>query len=668
MNKWPGFNLLKLFPALALVFGVLAPLPAAANVVESCVGVNCTVTFSFSGQAQTFRPPLNAKNLSFEIAGAQGGRNGGGGGQVSGQLIEVPSLMYIFVGGAGATGGGMAGGFNGGGTAGSGSNFEGSGGGATDIRIGLDPSTRIAVAGGGGGRGAGTGSGGGTGGGLIAGDGKTAQGFGGVGGSQDSAGTGGAANGTGTGGSAGNLGIGGTGGSSTLFGGGGGGGGYFGGGGGGSDTDSCCSDAGGGGGGSSFTDATLVTNVVHTSGLWPGAGRAIIRYQLAPLVSEISSQVSGNQVSFHIEFNEAVSGFELSDVVINHSARICDSSSLTGSGASYELLIAGCEDGELSILVQANSVSSSEVTGPVEEFASSKVLIDTVGPSASFGAPNSTQTLLEFSEPIQALELSAFEFTATDPSCSLSQLIELSPKRWQLATAGCDLSDFTLSLLALSVLDQTGNSGPATTLTINFMADIPEPQATDISDESGSETESDENQDSEAESVGDPIEDLEQEVADEPDLHITPPASESLIRDDPADMGEPNQGPDSFEQPALQEIIRPVPPASGGNDPIEPVRNAQKPNDDPALGPEPLKTRDLFDSDPDERVVGADGFASPPASSLPQASQTVIIPAQEFQTGLGPNGWFIGIFSMGIFALISGLIIARRGIPGILSS
>ena len=668
MNKWPRQNGFYLVPAIALFFGVLAPLPASANIVESCVGVNCTVTFSFSGQAQIFTPPANAKNLSFEMAGAQGGKNGGGGGQVSGQLIEVPEQIYIFVGGAGATGGGIAGGFNGGGAAGSGSNFEGSGGGATDIRLGLDPSTRIAVAGGGGGRGGGTGSGGGTGGGLVAGSGKTAQGFGGLGGSQVSAGTGGAANGTGTAGSSGSLGIGGAGGTSTLFGGGGGGGGYFGGGGGGSDTDTCCTDAGGGGGGSSYTDAALITNVVHTAGLWPGAGRLLLRYQLAPVISEITSQVSGNQISFNIEFDDAVSGFELSDLIVNHSAGSCVSSALTGSGASYQLSVSDCDQGALSIVVNADSVSRSEVTGPIEEFESSSILIDTVGPSAYWGVPGSTQTLLEFSEPIQELELSDFEFTATDQSCSLTQLTELSPKLWEVATTGCEIGDFSIALLALSVLDQAGNSGPASTLTITFEAEIPEPPAPEVTDDTGLETESDTNQDAESETVDDQSDEIEQEVVDESEFQITPPASESVVRDEPAVPDDQDEGSDSLDQPTRQEIIRPEPAETRGDDPIESGGNTQEPNNDLDLGPSPSSQEDSLDSDPDEPAVDSDGFASPPASSLPQASQTVIIPAQGFQAGFGQNGWLVGIFSMGIFALVSGLIIARRGIPGVLSS
>ena len=255
-------------------------MPASASIVEECFGDQCTITFGYTGQIEPLTFPANATNVSFEALGAQGGKSGGGGGRVTGTFNEVPSILYITVGGAGGSNAFADGGFNGGGTAGGSAGVEGSGGGASDIRIGFSLSSRIVVAGGGGGRGSGLGSGGGAGGGLVGGSGKTGQGTGGLGGSQDAGGVGGIPYGSGSSGTQGDWGVGGSGGSGPLHGGGGGGAGYYGGGGGGPDEDSCCTDAGGGGGGSSYTDPTLVSNVVHTQGVRPGAGQITISYQL----------------------------------------------------------------------------------------------------------------------------------------------------------------------------------------------------------------------------------------------------------------------------------------------------------------------------------------------------------------------------------------------------
>lgn len=280
MKTWQANKTLKLLPALALTFGALAPMPASASIVEECFDDQCTITFGYTGQIESLTLPSNATNVRFEALGAQGGKSGGGGGRVTGTFTNVPEILYITVGGAGGSNAAEPGGFNGGGTAGGYAGVEGSGGGASDIRTGFSLSSRVVVAGGGGGRGSGLGSGGGAGGGLVGANGKTGQGFGGSGGSQSAGGLGGATNGPGTPGTQGDWGVGGSGGFGPMHGGGGGGGGYYGGGGGGADADSCCTDAGGGGGGSSYTDPTLITNVVHAQGVRPGAGQVIISYQL----------------------------------------------------------------------------------------------------------------------------------------------------------------------------------------------------------------------------------------------------------------------------------------------------------------------------------------------------------------------------------------------------
>ena len=644
MNKWFAKNPLPLVSVLALSFGFLSPVAASASVVEDCVGDECTVTFGFSGQMETFLPPQNAKNLTFEVSGAQGGKSGGGGGQVTGTITQIPDVLYIFVGGAGASGAGAPGGFNGGGTAGSGSDMEGSGGGATDIRTGLDLSSRIAVAGGGGARGAGLGSGGGSGGGLVALNGRTAQGFGGTGGSQDSGGVGGAANGSGSAGLDGNLGVGGTGGSSVLYGGGGGGGGYFGGGGGGSDTDPCCSDAGGGGGGSSYTDEALVSNVVHSQGIWPGSGQVILRYQLAPMVSSISSVVSGSQVSFLIEFDKAVTGLEESNLDVIHSGGSCGGFALSGSEASYQLLLTECADGEISIEIRADAVSSSEVSGPIEKFSSEKVLIDTIAPSATWGEVSPTGAALQFTEEIFGFELSDIEFTANGQSCSVLGLTQITATTWQLTTGGCEQSNFTLSIKALSVSDSSGNSGPSTIVGTNFVA----------------------------------------EVAD-------PPTPEPVESEPEPEQGQPE--PDPTEQPGEPEAAQPeqegiqeVAPAPAQEvlieEPAEPVGAIEQPeppvgeqvavdSDEPAefsASQEASPQEELSGEDFEEELLAPGIFTSPPASSLPQAGQTVTIPAPSFQPGEGSTGLTFGLLAIGIFALGAGLVIARRGIPGVLSS
>lgn len=108
--------------------------------------------FSYTGAVQT--TTLAKGKYTIECWGAQGGYTGGGNGGYSVGTIELTAetTLYIYVGGQGSIGKLSAGGFNGGGASGYHASYGGSGGGASDVRIGTDSLyARVIVAGGGGG-------------------------------------------------------------------------------------------------------------------------------------------------------------------------------------------------------------------------------------------------------------------------------------------------------------------------------------------------------------------------------------------------------------------------------------------------------------------------------------------------------------------------------------
>ncbi len=99
---------------------------------------------SYNGNVQTVIIPYDHEYL-LEVWGAQGGNGGGRGGYSYGNIyLTKGTILYVYAGGSGTSGG-----FNGGG-----SSRIGKGGGASDIRIGTDSLySRVIVAGGGGGHG-----------------------------------------------------------------------------------------------------------------------------------------------------------------------------------------------------------------------------------------------------------------------------------------------------------------------------------------------------------------------------------------------------------------------------------------------------------------------------------------------------------------------------------
>jgi hypothetical protein len=262
----------------------------------------CAAVFSYTGAAQSFTVPAGIDAVVIAAAGAAGSASKCGAGygapglgaSVSAAIaVTASELISIYVGGTN--------GFNGGGAGGSGTYCDGgSGGGASDVRIGGDAlSNRVIVAGGGGGNGGDyntreTGGGGGAGGAPNALPG-TPEMQGGVaclatqggGGATDSAsGAGGTDEALSSpSGAAGTLGVGGAGGlaggqSGGFNGAGGGGGGYYGGGGGGGSGNyvSPCGQAGGGGGGGSSYVIPSAVNVSMTPGAQSGNGLVVIAY------------------------------------------------------------------------------------------------------------------------------------------------------------------------------------------------------------------------------------------------------------------------------------------------------------------------------------------------------------------------------------------------------
>jgi len=149
------------------------------------------MSFDFTGAMQQFIVPNQVFSVTLSAWGAQGQSNAGGvtgglGGFATGSLAVTPGdILYIYVGGGGATS--ALGGWNGGGNAGQAGipgALGGGGGGASDVRLGgMGLNDRIIVAAGGGGaggnriQGGGRGAGGGGGGGWYGGGGGAAWPF-----------------------------------------------------------------------------------------------------------------------------------------------------------------------------------------------------------------------------------------------------------------------------------------------------------------------------------------------------------------------------------------------------------------------------------------------------------------------------------------------------------
>ena len=463
-RRWPY---LAVAAALSLgTIGLTGQVEAAsANPTPVCSNGLCTVTFDYTGDVYVYAPPSGIRTLSFELAGAQGGRSGGLGGKVAGTFSTIPASMNIYVGGAGKQGSLAAGGYNGGGAAGGSHGDEGSGGGSSDIRLSAALDDRIVVAGGGGGTGGWIGQAGASGGGLIASTGAGVAPAGGGGGSQLAGGTAGAGA-SASAGTAGAKGVGGAGGSGSIGGGGGGGGGYFGGGGGGGDGVPSGVDGAGGGGGSSFASSNYTKSVVHSAGVRTGNGQVILTYAYAPTVTTftaISSSGTQSAVPFNLVFNQSIAGLEPADFGFVGTAGGCVVSSITGSGTSYTVTVTGCSDGTLALTLNADSVLGA-TNGPVTSATTTQLTLDRKNPTLTITSPVSPSNLtslpfqISADEPVSGLQSSSFSVQGS--GCQVGAVTG-SGQSFSVAVNSCaSAANVVLTLKTSTVQDAAGNAGP----------------------------------------------------------------------------------------------------------------------------------------------------------------------------------------------------------------
>lgn len=450
--------------AAFLSFTFLVPIPASANTV--CTGSHCVVSFQYTGTEQQWSVPAGATNIRFFVYGASGAR-GGGGGSVTGVLNNLPSVLYVYVGGQGSQGRNASGGYNGGGAAGGNRGNEGSGGGASDIRSSQALSSRIVVAGGGGGGGGYSGAAGAAGGGLEAAAGGSGQGGGGGGGTQVSGGGAGYSNG-GSSGTSGTFGQGGTGGTSWNAGGGGGGGGWYGGGGGGADDNDCCSDGGGGGGGSSYANPSFTQNVAHTAGVNSGHGRVEIHYALVPVITSFSGvQASSVSATFTLVVSEAISNLDQGDFIVSG----CSWRQLAVSGNSAAITLTSCSHGTVSLTLKASSIGALQ-NGPPQP-VTAIIQFDGQAPSFTWlesgNSFSQSSVVLGFSiQDATVSSIAQFDFGGCQ-----GELMSMAVRIF-----GCPDGTRTISFGANQLTDSWGNTGPASAVSYQVLFDQTAPVAT----------------------------------------------------------------------------------------------------------------------------------------------------------------------------------------------
>jgi hypothetical protein len=369
--------------------------------------------------------------------------------------------------------------------------------------------------------------------------------------------------------------------------------------------------------------------VVHNPGERSGSGLAIISYQLVPIVQSVTaSGAITNQdfVSFDVQFNMTVTGLEPSDFVINHNLGSCVASSLTGSGSSYTVVLSGCNQGEVSLTVLANSVSSEALVGPEQDFQSATVLIDSVAPEISLSEQSENEFSFETTKPIIGFELEDLIFSASSESCEITNFSRPTQKLFVAQLTGCE-TGYQIQIPSSVFLDEAGNRGPTESYSLVFVAQLPEPEL---------EPEPEQESEPEAESDADPQ--TNQELAAEQD-------SESAA-------ALPSNPPGA-ELPEYLESVEPPPV-----DPVDPVQQG---------GPVSANPFDLPEDSGDAFSPGSFLDSEPVAKEpLRQAAARLIVPEVKLEGA--SNAWLYWLVGSGGM-LLAGYLVASRGrLPELITS
>ena len=142
----------------------------------------------------------------------------------------------------------------------------------------------------------------------------------------------------------------------------------------------------------------------------------------------------------------------------------------------------------------------------------------------------------------------------------------------------------------------------------------------------------------------------------------TPPVEEPAAPN-PSDTAQPGPTQAPTQEPDPKEVALTTEPIGESTAPIAVEVTATEPQ-----GNYFEETR----SAPDELVAkpipqAQDEILQQP-SNLSQAAQSVVVPAQNKTTPWSSNSLFAGLIGLGVFALIAGVVVARRGVPGMIAS
>jgi hypothetical protein len=354
----------------------------------------------------------------------------------------------------------------------------------------------------------------------------------------------------------------------------------------------------------------------------------MIEYQLVPLFQSISteSQLSNQStIEFQIELSDTFPNFSASHIEIVGDPGICKPGTLSGNGTSFVYTVTDCVDGEVGISIPENSISVQGYSGPETTKSSEIVAVDQIAPEIIEIIQAESELTISITEAVLKPERENYLLTSSNNACQVDSITAGSDQVWQATLVGCEGSSFSFTILANSVSDLAGNTGPAEDTSFEVVVPAPSVSPTP-----------------------------EPTVAPEPEAAPAPELT-ALPEPDPSPTPERADLPEPEAASTTEPIASVVSPTTS---------SVTTPSSVLGVTPqESLVEESVMDVYPVE-----DSEVTKSPTQRRQAAQSVITASATPETASQSIGWTVGLTIAGALLLAAGLFLRRRGISDLLIS
>jgi hypothetical protein len=202
----------------------------------------------------------------------------------------------------------------------------------------------------------------------------------------------------------------------------------------------------------------------------------MIEYQFVPLFQSIGTQTpltNASSIDFQIQLSDPFPSFSASHIEIIGDPGTCQPGTLSGSGTSLLYTVTDCVDGQVGISIAANSIAEQGYSGPEVTQTSAMVAVDRTAPEVLAITQEDSELIIPITEPALQPEVDSYSFTSSNSACQVDSVAASSDQVWLATLIGCEGSSFSFTIVANSVVDLAGNTGPA--VDTYFAVVVPEP-------------------------------------------------------------------------------------------------------------------------------------------------------------------------------------------------